>query len=166
MKFKFTLLLFVVTMVCYAQDDFIKYEKNNYEISYPKSWQLDTTGQMDSSFILFSGLDADDKFNENVNLTIQNLKGKDFTMESFVELSLSQIKRMIPNGKVIENSFNAAKNRQEVIWSGDIQQALKFKQYYYFKDEKAYILTLTTLPETFLQFETTGNNILNSFQLK
>lgn len=121
---------------------------------------------MNTTFILFSGLEVNDDFNENINLVVQDLKGQGYTMESYVKLTLSQINTMVPNGKVLESKFNKDKNRHELIWIGDVQIPLKFKQYLIQKEDKFYILTLTTLPETFLEFEKTGKEILNSFQVK
>jgi hypothetical protein len=157
--------LFFLTSI-FSQNEFKDLEKENYSISYPKSWNLDTSGQMNTEFLLFSESTENDTFNENVNLLIQDLKGHNITtLESFTELSISQIKTMIKEGKVLEN-YNK-KTHHILIWSGYIgDNHLKFKQFFFVKNEKAYVLTFTTLINTFDKYHKTGNKILNSFTLK
>ena len=48
----------------------------SYSIQYPENWELVTSGQMNTSFVIFSELSSEtDPFRENVNLIIQDLKG-------------------------------------------------------------------------------------------
>jgi len=42
----------------------------------------------------------------------------------------------------------------------------KWKQYFSIKNEKAYILTLTTSIEQFDSYETVGKEIMDSFKIK
>tara|TARA_R110002073_G_scaffold53840_4_gene138827 strand:+ start:38327 stop:38833 length:507 start_codon:yes stop_codon:yes gene_type:complete len=143
------------------------YKKDNYSIEYNNDWELDLSGQMNSSFILFSKIEPNDTFRENVNLLIQDLKGLNMTMESYVDLSESQIKTMIPNSKLIESKV--VDSYYSMVWSGVVGGTeLKFKQYFFVKEkeEKAYVLTLTTLPNTYDKYVEVGSKILNSFKLK
>ncbi|MBC8172388.1 MAG: hypothetical protein H7X71_00660, partial [Chitinophagales bacterium] len=44
-------------------------KEKNYSIQYPSTWELDQSGQMGTSFILFSSLEEkEDQFMENINL--------------------------------------------------------------------------------------------------
>lgn len=142
----------------------------NYYIQYPESWDIDKSGQMGTSVILLSKQSSQpDQFRENVNLIIQDLQGQIINLDKYVEISEGQIKTMITNGNLIESkrlSENGSEF-QKVIYTGD-QGAykLKFEQYYWIKNGKAYVLTLTCELEQFEKYKVTGEKVLNSFRLK
>ena len=166
-KLTIFIALLLINSNIQGQDIFKKYETNIFSIEYPENWRLDTTGRMNSSFILFSEIKKNDLFNENVNLTVQDLTNQGFTMDSYVDLSENQIKNMVKEGKVIKSFFNKEKNFHTLIWSGNVTgQILKFKQYFFLKNEKVYLLTLTSLPSTYDDYLEVGDKILNSFKLK
>lgn len=165
-KIKIVLLLFIVTVSTFAQKN-NEYKTDDFLVEYPKNWRLDTSGQMNSTFILFSELKEEDLLNENINLLIQDLTNQGFTMKSYAKLSENQIKKMVPDGVIIKSKFSENKEHYEMIWSGIVSgRKLKFKQYFFLKGEKVYVLTLTTLPETYEEYISIGNEILNSFKLK
>ena len=68
--------------------------EKNYSIQYPVNWELNKSGQMNTSFILFSELTSEkDQFKENVNLIIQDLTGYNIDFEQYVQISENQIKQ-------------------------------------------------------------------------
>lgn len=144
--------------------------ENNYSINYPDNWQLNKSGQMGTSFILFSPLSSEqDNFKENINLLIQDLTGHNLDLNRYVEISEGQIKTMITDGKIIESKKMTTKNLdyQKVIYTG--KQGifnLKFEQYFWVIADKAFILTFTCEESQFTNFQITGEKILNSFNLK
>ncbi len=86
-------------------------------------------------------------------------------MKDFVQLSEHQIKTMVPNSKLI--SSKTVDNCHVLVWKGQVaNNDLKFKQYFFLINENVYILTFTTLQNTFDKFITIGNEKLNSFKLK
>ena len=142
----------------------------SYSIQYPENWELNKSGQMGMSFILLSKPTSQtDQFRENVNLLIQDLTGKNITLDKYVEISEGQIKTMITNGDLLESKrLNENKSEfQKVIYTGD-QGAYKLKteQYYWVKNEKAYVLTLTCESTQFDKYKETGEKILKSFRIK
>ena len=144
--------------------------ETNYSIQYPDSWDLNNSGQMGTSFAIFSRQSSpQDKFRENVNLIIQNLQGQNINLNKYVEISEGQIKTMITNANLIESKRLSANGYeyQKVIYTGDQGIfKLKFEQYYWIKNGKAYILTLTCERNQFDTYMVTGEKILNSFSLK
>ena len=146
------------------------YAESNYSITYPDYWELDKSGQMGTSFILFSKPSSkEDLFRENVNLLIQDLKGQKINLDKYVEISEGQIKTMISNSDLIESKrLNENGNEfQKIIYSGDQgDYKLKFEQYYMIKNGKVYVLTLTCELEQFDEYKVIGEKILNSFRLK
>lgn len=141
--------------------------ENNYSIQYPSNWELNQNGQMGTSFILLSSLENNkDQFRENVNLIIQDLTGRNIDLDKYSEISEGQVKTMITNSKLIESKRikNGNKEYHQLIYTGDQgEYHLKFDQYYWVENEKAYVLTLTCEQSAFLNFKEIGENILNSF---
>ncbi len=144
--------------------------ENNYSIQYPETWDLDKSGMMGMSFILLSKqTSATDMFRENVNLLIQDLKAQQINLDKYVEISEGQIKTLITNSNITESKRQNENGSeyQKVIYTGEQgNYKLKFEQYYWIKDEKAYVLTFTCAIDQFETYQTIGEKILNSFRLK
>lgn len=144
-------------------------KETNYSIQYPQNWELNKSGQMGSTFYIFSRLTSpQDKFSENVNLIIQSLQGQKINLDKYVEISEGQIKTMITNGNLIESKrLNINGHEfQKVIYTGDQGIfKLKFEQYYWVLKGQAYILTFTCEKNQFDTYKLTGEKILNSFRL-
>lgn len=152
----------------FSQDTYQTHKTDNYSIEFPNNWTLDTSGKMNSEFLLFSELLENDSFSENVNLLIQDLKGQKITLETFVELSENQIKTLVSNSKIYDRETITINDiiYHQIIWSGFIaEKDLKFIQHFYVIDEKAYILTYTATIQTFEDYLELGTSILNSFKI-
>ena len=151
------------------QSVFKKLNENGYSIQYPDTWDLDKSGQMGTSFILLSKPSSTlDQFRENVNLMVQDLSGQNIDLAKYVEISEDQIKTMITNGNLLESKkINSnGVEFQRVIFTG--KQGiydLKFEQYYWIKEQKAFVLTLTCAINEFDNYKTEGERILNSFKV-
>ena len=148
--------------------ELINFDTDGYSISYPKGWTFDTSGQRNTSFIIFSKLEQNDGFRENVNLLIQDLSGQNLDLKKYTELSVNQIKS-IPNSEVFESKDLKKDSLQhhQIVWEGFIYgKNLKFKQLYFVENNKAYILTLTCEQNKYEDYILLGTKILNSFTLK
>jgi len=150
--------------------DWVTINKDRYSIDYPNDWEFNETEQMGTSFILFSPLTSEkDQFRENVNLLIQDLKGFNLDLDKYVEISISQIKTIIKNSKIIESKrvTNQTSNYQKVIYTGEQGNFdLKFEQYYWVVGEKAIVLTFSCEVNQFGAYQSVGEKILNSFRFK
>lgn len=143
--------------------------ESSYSIQYPEKWDLDKSGKMGISLLLLSKQSSpQDQFRENVNLLIQDLQGQNINLDKYVEISEGQIKTMITNGNLIESKRlrENGSEYQKVIYTGDQGvYKLKFEQYYWIKNGKAYVLTLTCELDQFETYKMFGEKILNSFRL-
>lgn len=141
-----------------------------YSIQYPENWDLDKSGKVGMNFILLSKqTSSQDQFRDNVNLLLQDIQGQNINLDKFVEISEGQIKTMLTNGNLIESkrlSANGSEFQKVIFTSDQGDYNLKFEQYYWVKNGKAYVLTLTCELEQFETYRTTGEKILNSFNLK
>ncbi len=142
----------------------------NYSVKYPQKWEVDQSGTMGTTFILFSPLESDkDTFRENVNLVIQNLSGFNIDMKKFVDISEGQLKTMITKSNLIESRGikSGTEEYHRMVYTGE-QGALKlrFEQYYWVINDKAYIITFTCEQAAAGKYTDTGQAILKSFAFK
>lgn len=174
--------MFTINLVAYGQDSIAenKTEKNGttwlsltkdtFEIKYPSTWEVDTSGRMGSKFILFSQPSkATDQFRENVNLLVQDLTGYKLTLDQYVELSENQVKTMMTASNLLlsERQKGGKHPYHKTIYTG--KQGifdLKFEQYYWVIGQKAVVLTLTCEANQFDTYQKVGEEILNSFKIK
>lgn len=145
-------------------------DESTYSIRYPENWELNISKTMGTSFILLSQqTSSEDKFRENINLSIQNLEGYNLNLDAYVAISEEQISKMVTNGIIIESKRLNTNNTefQKIIFTG--KQGLfqlKFVQYYFIKDEKAYVLTFTCEEIQYEKYNIMVEQILESFLLK
>ena len=144
--------------------------EDKYLIKHPSDWEVNRSGQMGTSFILFSPLSNEsDKFKENVNLLIQDLTGYNLNLDQYVEISEGQIKTIVTEGKIISSDRIKENEReyQRMVYTG--KQGifdLKFEQYYWVICNQAFVLTLTGEEKEFEEYQGIGEEILNSFEIK
>jgi hypothetical protein len=167
------LVFFLIHTISFGQikeNNWKTINENTYSVQYPDNWELNSEKSMGTSFILFTQqTSTDDKFRENVNLIIQNLEGYNLNLDDYVSISEEQINKMVTNGKIIESKrlFKNNSEFQKVIFTGDQGIFnLKFIQYYFIKDEKAFVLTFTSEVTQYEKYKLISDKILASFILK
>lgn len=153
-----------------TDDGWKSLNESNYSIQYPESWEVDKSGKMGLDLILLTKLSSpQDQFRDNINLLIQDLQGQNINLDKYVEISEGQIKTLITNGNLIESKRlnENGSEFQKVTYTGEQGvYKLKFEQFYWIKNGKAYVLTLTCELEQFETYKVIGEKILNSFRLK
>jgi hypothetical protein len=150
------------------KDDWAVLDQAAFAISYPTSWSLDQTGKMGTTFILFSEQTNTD-FRNNVNLIVQDLNGLGYDLAKYVTLSEGQVKTMITNSQIIDSKRMKSESGefQEVVFTGEQGIFhLKWRQRYWVKGEKAFVLTFTASQVTYDQYRQVGEKVLDSFKLK
>jgi len=164
----FTSLIFFTHTV--SAQKLIKLNKKDYSIGVPADWTPDSSKQMSTDLVIFSMLEnGTDRFRENVNVLIQNLAGMNIDLEKDTAISIGQIKTMATGSKIEESKTikTGKATFQKIIYTatqGGFK--LKFEQYYYMANKKAYVITFTTEIGKFDIFKPIGEEILNSFALK
>lgn len=142
--------------------------ENGYSLQCPPNWSLDKSGQSGTSFIVLSQQESpDDNFRENVNLLIQDLSGLNIDLDKYTEISLDQVRTMLTKGKIMESVEKNARglSYQKVVYTG-VQGIYEIycQQYYWVRENKAYVLTLTCETDKVKMYKETGEMILNSFK--
>lgn len=147
-----------------------EFKKDNYELLYPETWSLDTTRKTAADFIISSPASSEkDEFKENLNLVVQDLKGLNFDLDNFTALSEQQIQSYLEESEVTVNE-RLNKNEQEyqhLIYTAKMGgRMLRFEQYYWIIDEKAYVLSFTAESDQFEEYADISKQILDSFIIK
>lgn len=180
MKKIYTILYLILicnfTMMGQDQFDFVdtsewkSLEKDKYTVKYPETWSLQKGGYPGIEFLLMAPVSsADDNFAENVNFLTQDLKGMDLNIDTYLELTLSQIGTLIENGNLISSERIQIKGREchKLKYTGTQQShELTFEQIFWIIDDVANIITLTTLSDSYEEYKNIGNAIFESFLLR
>ncbi len=145
------------------------FEGNEYTINYPKTWELNTSGQTGANLLLFSQPDSEeDQFKENISLLIHDLGGLNMNLNKYVEALEAQVSVIVTNGVVLESKrINSDTGDYQSIISTGKQGifSLKYKQYCFVNNEKAYILTFTSEQSQFENYKSIGKEIMDSFTI-
>ncbi len=138
-------------------------ENSEFLIKYPGQWELNQSGISGTNFILFAP-NQSPTFRDNLNLIIQDLKGQNIDLNKFTEISVGQIKQYITNSKILQSETTT---KHKIIYTGSQGQLnLKWEQYYWVKNEKAYVLTFTADQNSFGKQIEIVNSIMDSFKIK
>lgn len=140
-----------------------------YQINYPKTWYIDTSGHMGSAFFLFSRLtNVNDNFKENISLLVQPLQTENLTLDEYLTMHQSRIESKVQDGYILSSEKKQSKNGdfQKVIYTGTQgNYKLKFEQNYWLVDNKAYILTFTSEVHQYKFFKKIAESIMGSFEV-
>nr|WP_294862264.1 hypothetical protein [uncultured Fluviicola sp.] len=148
----------------------VEFRKNDYQIKYPDTWTLDSTGKTPADIIISSPLDSpEDQFKENLNFMVQDLSGLNFDLDNFTALSLQQVQNYLQDSELIESERmkKSELECQHLIYTAKRGKiTLRFEQYFWIINEKAYILSFTGESDQFELYKDTSEFILESFVIK
>ena len=151
--------------------------QDNFSVAYPTNWEVNTSGEDGTSLILFSPITSKgETFRANINLVIQDLENMDIGSQSinlkeYTEHSLIPIKNnnIKSGGKFISSDLVNIDgiSHQKVLYTGVSEEGLKLKyeQYYWVQNNKAYVLTFTCQDYKFINYQSTAEKIMNSFSI-
>lgn len=165
MKFSLSLLFLFSTQFSICQIN-KEIKRNGYQIFYTDNLRLDETGRNGSEFYLFTQKESlQDDFVENLNLMIQNLETLDIDLNKFVEITENQINQ---NGKLISSRRVVTEETEFhiLIYESSFNgMNLKFLQYDFMKNKKAYFLTYSAKKDNFEKYLLEMERIINSFKI-
>lgn len=169
MKILIITLSLVLSSLIYPDQEMIMLDEKEYSISYPSNWIIDRSNKL-TEFYLFSRLtDPSDKFSENMSLISQNMVGMNIDLDKYTQISVNQIKRFFKDKilKVKKHQNSDGLNYYEVIYTGKQEGSeLKFLQYNFVQNGKAYVLTFTAEASQFDRYKAIAYQTFNSFRLK
>jgi hypothetical protein len=148
---------------------FLRFSKEQYSISYPKSWTIDTSKSYGLDLMLRSQkTDSLDDFLENLNVVFQDLRGQNYTISKMVQESETQLKNMITDFEVVEGRLDSSAPQQHYIlrYRGRYGKfSLTTIQHYYLKDDVGYALTFTIKSGKEADYVPIAEKMLSSFKL-
>jgi hypothetical protein len=125
---------------------------------------------MGTEFFVFSPLENEnDKFSENVNGIIQDLSGQNIDLEKYKQITDKQLTDMATDGQVFESAIVKTEKMEYFKTTYAMTQGklrLKITSICFIKDDKAYLVTLSSEFDKYDSYKKVGEEILNSFSLK
>ncbi|MFK8037859.1 MAG: hypothetical protein AB8B74_06185 [Crocinitomicaceae bacterium] len=156
--------------IVFNSDSFKELNIKEFKINYPDDWDVDTTGRYGVSFFIISPQsDKNDSFKENVNCFVENLTDSSMTLGKYTSLTEHQLTQMVTEYEPILNIRDSSINGayQNMVYSGrQGKKVLTFQQYYWVKNSKAIVLTLTCEKTQYEAYKMLGKAILDSFTIK
>lgn len=152
----------------WAQGETKLLEKANYSIIYPSAWVLEKADSTMSFSITAPNDAVDDRFVENLNLTLIPMKTK-MTESQYAQFAKSYLPSKIQKFKVTEEkatSINGKKAYYLVFTGIKDGKKLKWKQYYLMHKEHCYCLTATIEECKFTAYRDPIHLMIKSFKLK
>ncbi|MFN0276481.1 MAG: hypothetical protein ACKVPJ_12090 [Chitinophagales bacterium] len=152
------------------KEGWVQYENDSFTIQYPQGWEATEDNQHGTLLIIKSKAETEsDEFLENINVIMQDVSAFDLDLKEYTKISEEQVSSFITNSKILENKTlkNQTGEYQKLVYTGDQGKFnLQFEQYYWIKDEKAWVVTFTSEQKSYMSFKDAGDGILNSFYLK
>jgi len=157
-------LMFCVSSFVFAEE-FNTYKSPlfNFVISYPQTWEMK---QISGIIAFLSPLeDKDDKFQENVNVVVEDISGKQLSSEQYAKAADDAWLKYDSKLRVIDFQKTNL-NGKDAFYTIAEDDKLKYKQYKFVKNNTAYVLTYTSELDKFNKFLTTADTIIKSFEIK
>ncbi|MBI3033878.1 LpqN/LpqT family lipoprotein [Candidatus Woesearchaeota archaeon] len=152
-----------------GEQGFLTHEDTDYKvkISYPSSWELASSGQ--SIFAMQSPKErADDSFQENINLVMNDLSGQEMDVDSYAKLATDNLAQSI-QGFALEESGStslAGMPARRIVFTGNVGgRALKFMQVFTIKDGLSYVLTFSSERDAFAENLGLVQKMVDSFEI-
>jgi len=132
-------------------------KENGYSIQYPKDWTVQTKVQGVNAAFLSPSEGADDQFNENVTLVVQDLSGAQAgTMEQYANETQKALEKMITDFKLVSSEHSEDDKAFFLEYTGKQGQFdLHWQQAAMIKGDKAFIVTYTAEPDSVEKYQDT-----------
>jgi serine/threonine-protein kinase len=141
----------------------------DYTACYPSTWKVDQSGIVGTTFVVTDAQNYGGGFRANATLVTQDLKGSGTDLKTYYELSENKLKGLIANAEVVSSKRiqTPSGGCQELILKGDQGIFhLKWKQRYWVRGNKAYVLTFSASQVTYDDYSLIADKIFNLFALK
>lgn len=137
---------------------------NHFQIKYPDKWK----NKLSNNIIIFLSPQENDEdiFLENVNLMLQDLSRESMTLEKYTELTQKQVidNFGVPAIISLKNTTISEQKTKEFIYDMNYQDRnLKLKQFWFIRDNTAYLFTYTAERSQYDKYDETATQIIQSF---
>jgi hypothetical protein len=168
MKLLSCALLIVLMSFTTLHQDWKTLTKTTYSVKYPDTWTL-TPGHNNEKFSLTAPSDGvGDQFVENMDLTVIALGASTYTPKQYADYSKTTLPKKIKFFKVLEEKAvkQGVAGYYMVFKGTQGADKLKWKQYYFIKSGKVYVITFTAEDSRYAEYITNIGTMLSSFTVK
>jgi len=173
MKLRLVLAFITVTNCCFSQADptiqLVSFSKDNYQLQYPNSWRLDTSGNLGPALFVFSPLENEtDQFRENLNVLVQDLTGQNIDLEKYKQITDKQVTDLATDGKIFESTILKSDKGEFFKITYAMTQGqfrIKITSICFIRNDKAYLATFSSELNKYDSYKNIGEQILSSFSL-
>jgi|GEM_PF-824434 hypothetical protein len=154
----------VTEQLTIGADGWVEYDHKEYTVFAPQDWEMDVTGRMNTTFILFSPRDSkDDLFRENVNLVKEDISKMDMTLFDYVKNSESVLEQYMTDLRDL--NIEQKDDRYWLTYTATQERMdLYFLQMMEMNDGVIYILTYTSNDQSLSIHAQNGKRIIERFQ--
>lgn len=171
------IMLFTAVILCgglliyfFLTHRFYKYEspQEGFRISYPIDWEY-KENQYAASVIFFSPKSNDlDIFRENVSVVVQDIAGKDYTIEQFSEMAIDQMSKLFKGRmEILKNKSTRLAGRPAHLFmyvGNEMDNEVQFLHVWTLYKGKVYQLTYTGNESEFSKFLLKARMMIRSFR--
>jgi len=141
---------------------------DRYKIQYPLDWKVQEEA-MGASVTFLSPQEGDkDKFQENVNIVIQDFGEQKVTLKEYSEAVKNEIKQILPGSQVVASGdikLSKIPGQKMITTVQAPEMKLKMLQSWMIKGNKVYMITFTAEESQYALLEKTVDKILQSFKI-
>jgi hypothetical protein len=147
------------------------YKMDNYKLEYPNDWKIvESQNKEWAEFYLVSPLTSKvDSFQDNVTLAIKTLNKSNNTLAKFSKFSEHNIGHYVDDSQIITSETLGKKkkafHRIEYTATYPKTKGVRWIQYYFIKEDKAYIVTGMMENDQQEYFAPLMESILKTFKL-
>lgn len=148
----------------------VKYSDSDYVISFPRGIKIEFNGAPGTRLMLITELEnPKDSFRENIGLMSEINTNPHTKLEHYVTASQVKLNELINNFTLIESTrtkINGVETHKLVYSGRQGAYAIKWEQYIFLINGKAFILTYTSEFSSFGKFIDTFEKIASSLTFK
>lgn len=140
----------------------------SYKMTVPDGWKI-KKGCTETQCTFTSPLDTllnFDLYIESINLTVNKLNSSSYTALKYADYSIGYLPKVVNNFTLLERK-NLGRNSYRITYRGNKNgQKQTWRQYYYVKGGKVYIVTFSAETRKYEIYQPTIEPYLDSFTFK
>lgn len=169
-----TILLVLVSIVFFIPSCKKKYKLSNYtndklkfEIKFPHEWIVSNEFPSVAALFVAPQIDSNDNFTESISIVFESFK--DTTIKFDLNMYEKNIQASIQSyKKVAHEKFEInGQDSDRLIFTGAIDNKFQsFDQIYYVTEKGVFIITYTSVPDTYESYKKLFEQCVETFKLK
>lgn len=152
------------------KNSWLTYDDSDFSISFPRYFKIEFNGAPGTRVVLVSAQESElDSFKENINVISEVNHNPDARLDHYVTASELRLKELINGFTLIESTRTQIKGMEchKLIYTGrQGKYVIQWEQYLFFRNQRAFIVTLTSESGSFNNYQALFEKICNTINLK